>query len=118
MARLKNLIVSVTVDNKELPEFEDEDDEDPSPDKSSKYVEAASGANFQVLFERKEKFHHYGGVGLQFRVYLDGKVMDNTILQGDRTVISLNGVREYNKDQWTVERFRFSDITISLSLLQ
>ena len=115
MARLKDLQAFVTVNKRKLPEFEDADDEDPSPDKTSVYVEAVSDAEFEVVFEREKVYRHYGGTGLQFEVHLDGKNMDNVVLRGNPTDSYLNGVRKYQKGNWTLEKFKFSNILISLS---
>ena len=139
MARLKGLIVHVTVNNQNLPEYEDDEqgedgaekdtnyrdgddgnefDEDPSPKKITKYVEAIGGAEFEVAFECEQHYSYYGGTGMSFVVSLDGEVMDNVVIRGDSFKAILNGARKADKDMWTVKKFKFSDILISRLSLQ
>ena len=141
MAKLKGLNVHVKVNNEHLPEYEDDEqgevgadeatdygdsddadnndrDENPLQNKITKYVEAVSGTAFEMDFEREHDYSHYGGTGLIFEVVLDGKQMNGTILYDDRHTTFREGRRRCYKGRWTLERFRFTDILISLSLFR
>ena len=114
MAILKKLQVSVAVNDKDLPEYDD-DEAEQLPNTVTKYVEAVSGATFQVHVSSEKKSARYGGTSLSFKVELDGEGISKQHLRGRKTKSEIKGIRKLIDGQWTLERSRFSDIDISMS---
>lgn len=113
MAILKDVGVTVVVSGKELTEYEaggSRDDQPESPDTITRYVEAISGANFELRFEAKARSFN-GHTALKFSAYLDGACMDNSLVYANRRS-TLRGVRRFEKGKWAVQNFRFTNLLL------
>jgi hypothetical protein len=113
MAILKDVGVTVVVGGKELTEYEaggSRDDQPESPDTITRYVEATSGANFELRFEAKARSFD-GHTALKFSAYLDGACMDNTVVYANR-ISTLQGVRSFEKGKWVIQNFRFTNLLL------
>ena len=114
MPTLKNFNAFVTVNGQKLPEFNDEDEDNQSPSVITRYIEAVTGAEFkvEVLYELVDL---KGCDGVRYSVCLDGKEMDRAIMNFSkyRTGYS-DGARSCSKGSWTVKKYSFADIVLSM----
>ncbi|MCJ1390452.1 hypothetical protein MMC18_003311 [Xylographa bjoerkii] len=115
MAILKGIWASVVVDEQSLVEYSEDAIETTDSLRGSntivKYVEAISRAHFKVEFGWNLP-HPQGCEGLRFQVSLDGKSMDIAVCQfkDNYPKSHMDSARRCVDDQWTCEKFRFTDI--------
>ncbi|MCJ1242387.1 hypothetical protein MMC14_010395 [Varicellaria rhodocarpa] len=109
MAILKDLEVSIVVNDKPLTEYEN--DEEQLPNTSTIYIAAVSGA-FQVEISCKKTLAQYGGTSLRFALELDGEEIDSVIMCKESKKVHMKGVQKCANGQCTMERYSFSDIDI------
>ncbi|KAF2491026.1 hypothetical protein BU16DRAFT_141592 [Lophium mytilinum] len=112
---LPGLKVEIVVNGQTLKEYDD-DDEDPEekPRTVTKYIEATSGASFEVRFTFTRLFS-LSMYSFAMDIYLDGKFMDNMCIQKNdlfKGPIELTGVRSKKGEQWYLEKFCFSKLAI------
>ena len=115
MAILKDLEVSIVVNDKPLTEYEN--DEEQLPNTSTIYIAAVSGA-FQVEISCKKTLAQYGGTSLRFALELDGEEIDSVIMCKESKKVHMKGVQKCANGQCTMERYSFSDIDISITPLR
>ena len=113
MAILKDIQISVVVNDRDLPEFED-DEEEQLPNTVTKYVEAVSNSTFHIKISCLQKPAWYGGTGLCFGVELDGEQVAHPLFRGDQTTSLVKGSSKCINGKWTLQRFKFSDIIIGM----
>ena len=120
MAILKQLKVLVTVDGQSLKEFvEHGGDEADSADKIIRYIEAVSGAEFQVLFDALDHTSALcGGVtlceGLTVDVYVDGRGVEYLLLRRESGLqCTVGGMVIRESGVWKKMPFLFSEIQTS-----
>ena len=117
MAILKKISVAIVVNGQELREYDDEDAGKDDQNSLSKYVEATSGAEFQIVTSARTRFESSTDVVLM-EISLDGVCEVNSlVLKEDarwwtgawqRTV---DGVRRFDGKGWVVKPFKFVEIT-------
>ena len=71
-----DLQVNVYVDGKSLQEYDD-DEHPPTSDTVTKYMEAVSGAAFEIQYVHSQRTPSKLGVG--FILYVDGKAVGNMV---------------------------------------
>ena len=112
MAKLKDLEVTIVVMDKTLPEYEDNGEKQPA-NTVTKYVEAVPGARFEIVISCKKKSLVYGPTGLKLTRELDGENASKGLMYKEKG-ICVQGTSNSGNDQSTLERFRFSNIEISM----
>ena len=116
MAILKGLNVTICVNKKPLQEYADNDEEQ-LPDTITKYIEAVSGAKFEVCAQYEPTFESKAPCsGAVFVTLLDGKMVENMPLEHSKHIGKLAytyGSCSLKQGKWMLERFRFSEILIS-----
>ena len=119
MAWKKEIEVKVLVNGCATQEYEDEDEEAQGPNTVTKFIEAVSGAEFEVQYEMKPSFQ-FPSQHLVLELSIDGKVLDNAVLSKREPAAntsvwrgSLRGLMRSHGVRWSLERFRFSDIKMS-----
>jgi len=117
---LKKVIeVKVLVNGSAAQEYDGDDDESNGPNTVTKYIEALSGAEFEVHYEAKPSFR-FPCQHLEFNISIDGKVLDNRIISKERPdgstpsrKGSLTGIKTSHGETRSIRKFRFSDINTS-----
>ena len=118
MAILKPFECKIEVGGAALEEYEDEDTEQANTRTSlTKYVEAASGANFSLKLTAQPGWtmkadYIAWSIGLDGKKY-GGGVIRSECYDGTSSYTSVrHGVPSGSGDNWTERKFRFADITI------
>lgn len=121
MAWKKAIEVKVVVNGTPAQEYDDDDQETIAHNTVTKYIEAISGAEFEVQFELKRSYR-FPSQHLVFQISVDGRVLDNSVVskeefaeRGQAWVGSLKGIMRSHGETWSLERFRFSEIKTSQS---
>jgi hypothetical protein len=108
---IPGLDVRIHVNGSPLVEYDD-DDSEPAPKKVTKYIEAISGARFDVQYEFKESFRAKDGIVAE--VYVDGKWMTGSVFKAcdvyGRHAISSRKERVGN--EYYERPFTFSQLSI------
>ena len=113
---VSGLEVVVLVDKEPLKEI-DTDEEDLPTKSVEKYIEAASGGNFEVKSTFTRPYTH-SNHDVKVELFVDGKYMDNMLLSKNdlygRTGHTFAGARVTDKkaSNTFLHRFRFSELTI------
>ncbi|MCJ1244363.1 hypothetical protein MMC30_001561 [Trapelia coarctata] len=117
MAILKDIAVTVVVNDQELTEYEDVGNTDDHADEAeslntiTRYIEAAAGANFKLKFDTNgPSFTGYNG--LLFGVFVDGREVDNVVLYAQKTAV-LRGARTLEMGLWTIRKFKFARLQLA-----
>jgi hypothetical protein len=117
MAILKPFECTVEVDGVAIEEYEDEDTEQANTTTLlTKYVEAASGANFSLKFTVQPGWTMKADY-IAWYIYLDGTpggggIVPSESYDGDRSHTSLlSGVSSGAGNNWTLRKYKFADIT-------
>ncbi|KAF1839308.1 hypothetical protein BDW02DRAFT_626565 [Decorospora gaudefroyi] len=110
------LTVEVCVDDKALPEYDDEANADGS-DSVTKYVEAQLGSEIFIRSAFTEAFQTKKDVGLDFYVdgnWISGRVISRAKLlePGDHVDI-VNGVETKIGDKWLEHNLRFAELVFA-----
>lgn len=115
----KAIKVEVLVNGSAAQEYNGDDDESNGPNTVTKYIEALSGAEFEVHYELKP-FWNFGCQHLVFVLSIDGKSIDSSVSSKEgrdgnapRRTGSFRGIQKSHGETCLIERFRFSDIKIS-----
>ncbi|KAA6410322.1 MAG: hypothetical protein FRX48_05743 [Lasallia pustulata] len=121
MAILHDVEVTISAKGNKLPEYDD-DAEEPGPSNMvTKYIEALTGANFQIHYNIKPMFRLKSSA-MSIDVIIDGEYMDSHILHRDEDLKHLSriplgaiftGFRRIQKDSWTLQAFSFAEIKTS-----
>ena len=119
MAILKEIEVAIVVNGQELKEYDDEDASNDDQNSVSKYVEATSGAEFQIVTSAPI-WYDFSSDAVLMKIYLDGAYVENGLfLKKDarRTRArqrTFDGAKRFNGDQWEVKPFKFIEITAGM----
>lgn len=121
MAILHDVEVTISAKGKRLKEYDD-DAEEPSPSNTAtKYIEALTGASFQVHYTIKPALQ-FKSSGIVIRIEIDGEHMDSDVLirgqhlkETNRVCYSstFNGARRFQNQGWTLQAFIFAEIKTS-----
>ncbi|KAI4629254.1 uncharacterized protein J4E87_003516 [Alternaria ethzedia] len=106
------LEVTICVDGQPLPEYEDED-EDPAPKTTTKYIEARSDSHFSIVTEFKPPFPTQYHV--RSSLCIDGTGMDKALcLREDlfKKPFENTGIRRREGEQWVKQKFSFAKLNI------
>ena len=114
MAVIKRIEVTIRVNKKNLPEFNDEDSHS---DKTSvsKYVEAISGARFEIVAIVPSSYR-FASNALGFEASLDGNLVERGLVsehQYHNYVYTFRGVTRLGDSGWEIQPYRFAEINIS-----
>jgi len=120
MAKLTDvpgLKAEVVVDGKPLKEY---NDPDPFPPKTvSKYVQATSGVEFGIFYKFRAPFPRNRTVSM--KVTVDGRELDEPLIPPrdlfDKNGHTSTGPISTNGEQFSVQRFCFSDLDIRESTI-
>ena len=119
MAILKEIEVAIVVNGQELKEYDDEDAGNDDQNSVSKYVEATSGAEFQIVTSAPIWFE-FSSDAVMMKIYLDGAYVENVLFQKEeagRTKAwqrTVDGARRFNGNRWVVKPFKFVEITAGM----
>jgi hypothetical protein len=105
------LKVGVFAQGRQMQEYDD--DEDPSPKAITKYIEAQSGTNFNVVARFKRPFSTRYDV--MMRVIIDGKSMAKwhcKRAQLANKVVECDGIRRERHGEWVKQNFSFAELEI------
>jgi hypothetical protein len=106
------LKVQVFVQGRHAQEYDD-NEEDPSLNAVTKYVEAQSGANFSVVATFKAPFSTQHDV--MMRVIIDGKPMAKWLCRRrelSNKVVQCEGIRRETQEGWVKQSFCFAELEI------
>jgi hypothetical protein len=135
MAVLDLFECQVLVDGQNLLEYDDDDDgggndegrseEGASSKLSTRYIEAVSGANFGVKFGVKPGFRFAKDSYLSMIIRVDGQALSNPVIskamysnsRGKGYSVIRSGSTSGSGSEWTLRKFKFSEITTSKTLL-
>ena len=117
MAILKEIEVVIRVNGQELKEYDDEDASNDDESSVSKYVEATSGAEFQVVTSAPISYQ-FSSDALAIKIYLDGVYVENGLVlkehvrglcawQWQRT---FHGAKSFDGNRWELKPFKFVEI--------
>ncbi|PSN68691.1 hypothetical protein BS50DRAFT_632589 [Corynespora cassiicola Philippines] len=110
---LDTIQVDIYVNNQALQQYNDDKQEE-APDSVTKYVEATSGANFEVRCTFADRFHNRHD--LSVKLYVDGKFIDgHTFFRRDielGKVCTFDGMRESIGKKFFLRKMRFSELHI------
>ncbi|KAH6875378.1 hypothetical protein BKA58DRAFT_119998 [Alternaria rosae] len=106
------LEVTICVDGQPLPEYED-DDEDPAPKTTTKYIEARSDRHFSIVTRFKPPFpteYHVrtwlsiDGIGMDRRLWLREGLFERPFEKA--------GIRRQEGEEWVKQKFSFAKLNI------
>jgi hypothetical protein len=105
--------VEVLVEGEPLKEYDDEDEE-VTTDKVTKFIEAKSGSEFKIRWTFTPPFP---GDSVCFYIYMDGTYVCGAYAQqpdflGPTYINSVSGIDSSKGQNWFHEKFCFSEITI------
>jgi hypothetical protein len=106
------LRVEVLTQGRPLQEYDD-DEEDLSPKVVTKYVEALSGAKFNVIAAFQPPFATQHDV--MMRVIIDGKSMAKWHCEREQfpnKVVECDGIRRERHGEWVKQNFCFAELDI------
>ncbi|KAF2651346.1 hypothetical protein K491DRAFT_98202 [Lophiostoma macrostomum CBS 122681] len=115
------LKVQVFVNGLPLLEYEDDEDVEQNRERDdvvTKYVEATSGANFEIRYTLGTDIWTVDSPGhdVQSSLVMDGKRVEKICYSYSphraSAISKLSGVLSYRHGQWTIQRFRFSALNI------
>lgn len=115
--KIPKVKVDILVDDVPLQQYEDEEEDQGSPDKVTKYVEAKSGAEFVVCY----KFEETPQYDVRVDVHLDGKYADNKLallgnFRNSTYQQTMDGAKLIDAEgRWTLAKFSFADLKIGSS---
>ena len=119
MAILKDIKVAITIDGQELREYDDEEVDNDDQNSVSKYVEAASDVEFQIMTSAPTSYQ-FTSDAVRMNVYMDGAFVDAFLLaKGSVGRVHAwhacsSGARTFDGNRWTVEPFKFREITAGM----
>ena len=119
MAILKDIKVAIMVNGQELKEYDDEDIGNDDQNSVSKYVEATSDAEFEIMTSAP-RWYQFTSDGLGMDVYLDGVYVDNRLLRKENAGTIggwrcfFKGARRFDGNQWESKPFNFREITAGM----
>lgn len=109
--------VCIRVDESALQEFEDEADSRTDPFRMVKYLEATSGAKFEVhVRTQKDQLTCAPKDSMWLRILFDGNVVERTMLDiNDRPLytIGIGTARGFKDGRTYKQDFKFSDLHTS-----
>ncbi|KNG52249.1 hypothetical protein TW65_00717 [Stemphylium lycopersici] len=108
------LEVAVLVRGRPLQEYDDDSDEDPAPNTTTKYVEAKTGASFALSAQFKPPFPTRYDVLM--RLSIDGKPMAKWYCPREKLyddVQKKEVVRWQRDGKWMKQKFCFSELDIA-----
>lgn len=124
MARIKFFEAEVIVAGEPLPEYEPDEDEKESmsqPNTIVKYIESVSDAEFSFKFTIAPRYRiNCDCLTWDIRVdgnYATGVAVKKENLPKKRShphITRVEGVKCQRKDQWTIENFKFSDLSFGM----
>ena len=115
MAILKDIEVVIRVNGQELKEYDDEDASNDDESSVSKYVEATSGAEFQILTSAP-KLYRFSSDAVAIKIYMDGAYVDDALFSKEDAgwtgawKKSFDGARRFDGSRWKVKPFKFIEI--------
>lgn len=120
LSGVRGLNVQIRVNGRALKEY-DGDEENRDPKTVTKYIEATSGAQFDVHFTFGKRFPHKQH-SIVYEVALDGitasrRVVDGSDIRSHRPYCtSSDGVHTLCEGCWTKQKFSFSQLAIGMYL--
>ncbi|KAK0514523.1 hypothetical protein JMJ35_003140 [Cladonia borealis] len=115
MAILKEIEVVIRVNGQELKEYDDEDASNDNESSVSKYVEATSGAQFQIATTAPRSYQ-FSSDALLMKIYVDGVYVEGSLLRKKDAGWTRgwdqyhDGPRRFDGDRWEVKPFKFMEI--------
>lgn len=106
------LEVTICIDGQPLPEYED-DEEDPAPKTTTKYIEARSDRHFSIVTRFKPPFpteYHVrawlsiDGIGMDRRLWLREDLFERPFEKA--------GIRRQEGEEWVKQKFSFAKLNI------
>jgi len=103
--------VHLLVDGQYLPEYGDDADATPTPNKQSTYVEATSGSIFSIEVRFGPRFAYHNS-DISCAISLDGHGATSRIFypKGNDFACVVNGVWTSQAGQWSEQKFTFADL--------
>ena len=120
MAILKDIKVAIVINGQELKEYDDEDVDNDDQNSVSKYVEAISDAEFQIMTSAPS-WYQFTSDAVQMHVYMDGAYVDNRLMRKESAnrlcawQLYVYGAKRFDGDRWNVKPFKFREITAGMS---
>ena len=115
MAILKDIKVAIVVNGQELREYDDEDAGDDDQNSVSKYVEATSGAEFQIATSAP-MWYEFASDAVVMTIYVDGVCVEQGLFRKEKVGWSgawnrsFAGPSSFDGDGWKLKPFKFIDI--------
>lgn len=120
MTSKKAIEVKVLVNGTAAQEYNDDDEENNEPNIVTRFIEALSGLEFEVQYELKPSFR-FPSQHLGFNVSIDGKALASQVISKECSKGgssgrkgTIEGISRSDGVTWSLEKFRFSDLKISL----
>ena len=119
MAILKDIKVAIIINGQELKEYDDEDVGNDDENSVSKYVEATSDAEFQII-SSAPIWYQFASDAVRMDLYIEGAYVDNCLMLKDNPKIfsawrlNLDGARRFDGNRWEVKPFKFREITAGM----
>lgn len=115
----KAIEVKVLVKGVPAQEYNDDEEESQGPKTVTKYIEAKSGAEFAVQIELTPPFW-FPSEALEFDLSIDGKRLENVLLVKEQfiehprgQITILEGISRSHGVTWSLEKFKFTEVTTS-----
>lgn len=115
MAILKDIKVAIMVNGQELKEYDDQDIGNDDQNSVSKYVEATSDAEFEIMTSAPS-LYQFTSDALRMDLFLDGVYADNGLLRKENAgpieawQFCVKGARRFDGKQWKSQPFIFREI--------
>ena len=115
MVACKDLQVAIVINGQIVPEYADDEDGSGPTNVITKYIEATSGASFEVranCMHRMKALCH----AVSFVVNVDGRNIDAWITYPGSSSAIIDGCRSQTaRGAWMTQRLRFASIELSKS---
>jgi len=115
--------VEIHVGGNTLKEYDDSNEDEPTPTTVTKYIEAKTGAKFEIHFRFETNFQ-YRNHTIQCETYFDGssKYVNGFVLNkehlGRSQAYTTKQVGAFHKEggRWTERKYMFSSLVTGMSL--
>lgn len=110
-----NIEVQIVCNGIPLKEYDDDDnDESAEPNTVTKYVEAISGAEFQIQHDIMAPWPRHE---ILFTCIIDKQNIRGALIRkhhyyGRSYRYIKDGVESYNRGQWSTQRFQFAELSV------
>lgn len=118
MAILNGIKVAIVINGQELKEYDDEDVGNDDQNSVSKYIEATSDTEFEIM--TSARWYQFTSDAVQMDIYVDGAYIQNGLMLEELAGWTrswqciFKGATRFDGNQWEIKPFKFVEITAGM----